>query len=348
MNTPPPRRRWLRRVLVVAALVAGALAFGAWRFAGDRERVAEFLAERARSALGVELAARGEARLAWWPSPGIRLGDVVVTDASGAPLLSARTLAARVPWSTLWSRELHVESLEAEGARVELAGISRLVAARRDDGPPAPLRWPRLDAALALDDAIVVREDGSELRVDLEVGPVAAGAPLHVRATLADGAAPLTIALDGVATEAADGIGVDDARATLARSGDAAPVAFRGRIALASASDWSVDGTLESGALPAWLAASVPGAAGAPVQLELAVARDSALAVRARGTFAGAAVDADLAGIELPATNDPAAVLALLASPTLRGTATVDRIGLGDVVLEGVRFDAERKEPAAQ
>ena len=342
MNAPAPRRRWLRRAAVVVALAIALLAFGAWRFAGDRERVATFIAQQARDALGVEVVARGDASLDWWPAPGLRLEDVVVNDASGHTLLSARSLAARVPWSALWSRELHLRALEADGARIDIDAVSRIAAARRDDGPPAPLRWPRLDAALVLRDAVLVRADGGELHVDFELAPLAPGAPVDLRATVAHAAEPaFTATLAGIARERSDGLAIEDARITLMRAGDATPVAIAGVLAFAGAGDWSFDGNVASAALPAWSAAGLPAAQGAPAQLQLRLANDAGrVAVRVNGTLAGTQVDADVANVELPAAGGIAALLALAASGELRGSASIDRIAIGDVVLEGVRYEA--------
>lgn len=331
-------RRWLRWTASVLLLGVAALAFAGWLFVRDRERVAALVVAQVRESSGLDLVVEGGASLDWLP-PGIRLRDVALRF-EGKPLLQARELAASVPWRTLWTREPHLSALELVGADVDSDAVTAYLDSRRDDGPPAPLQWPRLDTILVVDDATVRSAGSAPVAFSIRIERLAPELPVNAVVTVKQAEHAVRVELYGTRA-AGPGLALDPARLVLSPVGDGATVEFEGKLRFAAASDWRIVGKLACPEIDAWLAAFVPGLPiGKQFELDVDVRRASTLALRAKGAIGDSRVDADLAGIALPADGGAAAWLALATSSALRGSATVDRWQVGEVRLEGIELRA--------
>lgn len=331
-------RRWLRWTAAVLLLGVAALAFAGWLFVRDRERVAALVVAQVRDSFGLELTIGGDASVDWVP-PGITLQDVALRF-RGQQLLQARELAASVPWRTLWTRELHLASLKLVRVDMDTDAVAAYLASRRDDGPPAPLQWPRLDTILVVDDATVRSAGSAPIELSFRIERLAPELPVNALVTVKQAGHAVRVELYG--TQAAGpGLALDPARIVLSPVGDGATVDFEGSLRFAAANDWRIVGKLACPEIEAWLAAFVPGLPiGRRLELDVDVRRASTLALRAKGAIGDSRVDADLAGIALPAEDGAAAWLALATSSALRGSAKVDRWQVGDVQLEGIELRA--------
>jgi hypothetical protein len=333
-----PRRRWLRWLALVLLALAAWLAATAWLLSRDRERVAGLVARTVAEATGLRMEVRGAADVSWWP-PGVRLGDVRLALPGGGQLAQAEALGASVPWSVLWTREPVLGRIELEGLQIDLDTLAALSASRAD-GPPAPWRWPKLGERLVVRDAKLVRAGAEPFVVTLEVDPIAVDANVRISAAIATPRRAHRIRIDGVAR--------DDGGLALAPADiDVDGLGFDGALRVASGTAWSAEGRVVATTPPGWLDALLPGATpGAPVDVEIAVARVAdALSLRAVGSVGGAKLDADLAGIDVPAGSGVAAWLALATDPTLRGRARVDRWTIGTATLEGIELRAGEGTP---
>jgi uncharacterized protein involved in outer membrane biogenesis len=334
MTSARPRRRWLRWVAVALLVVVAWFAATAWVLSRDRDRVAALVSNAVGEATGLEVEVGGAADVSWWP-PGVRLGDVSLSLPGGAPLARAEALGASVPWSVLWTRQLVLRRIELDGLQVDLDALSALPTLRAGDGPPAPLRWPKLGERFVVRDAQLLRAGAAPIVVTLEVEPIAIDTNVHFAATVALSGRTHRIRVDGIAKD-------DGGIALVPADIDVDGIGFDGTLRIAGASAWSADGRLVAAAAPPWLEEFLAGAAPrAPIDLEIAVARaEGQAALRAAGKLGGATVDADLTGLELPRDGGIAAWLALATDPALRGNAKLDRWTIGETTLEGIELRA--------
>lgn len=337
MTTARPRRRWLRWLVLAVLVACAGLAFSAWRFSRDRERVASLVVAQVRESFGLELTVGGDATIDWFP-PGIRLENVELRH-EGSTLLAASALGASVPWRTLWTREPHVTALSLEGADVDMDAIAGYAASRADDGPPAPLRWPRLDTILVVDEARIRRAGHEPIGLSFRVEPMAPDRPVVAEIHVAQGTRTTSLEISGAPRDGT-GLVLDPVALTLF-SGDSATVDFDGKLRFAAARDWRLAGKLRCPEVQQWLVDLVPALpVGKALELDVDARREPALALRASGALGDSRVDADLSVVELPEGGDARAWLALATSSALRGNAKVDRWQVGDVQLEGIELRA--------
>ncbi len=151
MNAAAPRRRRRWPWVLLIALGLGGFIF--WRVALDRSRLTNFLIERARAELGLEIALGAPARFEFWPRLAMQAENVRASAAGATePLIEARRLTVSVPWSALWSREIRIEAIRIEQPLLHLSRVEQWWGKRVsvDDGPPLPLRWPTIGSQMTL------------------------------------------------------------------------------------------------------------------------------------------------------------------------------------------------------
>ena len=189
------------------ALLAVLLGLGL-RTALQPDRVAGLLMDRAGSALGLQLSARGAAEVTLRGTPRLVLRDLDVREPGArTPLLRARRLLVAVPWSTLRSRGavLDVQRIELDAPVLDLAALRAWQATR----PPSDTRWPTLERGLAVADG---RVSGGGWQVDglqIDLPYFAPGRPVsaHARGRLRTDGTTLAFDLALAMAHAANGAG---------------------------------------------------------------------------------------------------------------------------------------------
>jgi len=134
-EAPRPRRGW-RIALVVFALLCAIAAFALDRLL-QPERVTALLAAQVRG-IGLDLHVEGAARYRFLP----RIEAVLPASRVGAndkvPLLTARSIRARLPWHSIWSGPLVIDDLALENPVFDLDALRAWLAARPATDAPAP------------------------------------------------------------------------------------------------------------------------------------------------------------------------------------------------------------------
>jgi hypothetical protein len=344
------RRRWPRAVALALLVLLAGVGLALWRLTADRERLSRLLVERARTSYGLELRLRAPAAVELWPRPSIRLEGVRASVAGSARLVAEiETVSATVPWRALWARELALGGVVVVHPRVHREALVEWLAALApaDAGPPEPLRWPSSDRPLKIEQLAWVDAAGAAVTpatLDLTLTPIAVGTPLAIDAVWRSPAKPITLAIRGVPRDSGAGLLLDQLSATLSANATAGTsVRASGSASFASPAAWSLHARLDALRWPQWLVAAPDGIDAAQrIALEARIdARGDTLGLLARGTLGGSALDARLSVPEsvLAAPNGAGIVQTLLRE--LRGTASIDRLEIGGMVLEGIRIEGD-------
>lgn len=160
MATSKSRRRWLWLLVPLAALIG----FFVLRALLQPERVSAFLLRQAEQATGLALTLDQPADIGIWPDLHLELiGLRATAPGASAPLLHARSVEVALPWSALRSETLQLQRLRLTEPVLDMPALQAWLASDDDTGPPAPLRLPRLDAALQIE-AGTIRGEGWRLQ----------------------------------------------------------------------------------------------------------------------------------------------------------------------------------------
>lgn len=348
MAAPRARRRWPWLLLPVVLLLAG---IAALRLLLEPARLSEYLLREAEAATGLDFTLATPARIGVWPDLHLAL-DGLEARAPGAatPLLRVAQLDAVLPWSALRADRVQLRSLRLQAPELDWSALRAWSESRSALGPPAPLRLPRLDAALAVHEGRIVgpgwRLEDLELRLDGLRG----GTPtqLQVRGgyAAADVRRALELELSGTPREQLGTLTLETLRLQAA-----APLALelRGR------AEWQPPQRLEfslEGELPEWpegwppspLAPDSPAPAHG-LALGFRGTPDLQGTLRLRLARGEASLGGEIAIGDLAAwMRDPARP----PLPPLRGELQAERLDAGSVRLQGVRLRfSEADTPAA-
>lgn len=164
-----PRRRLLvlaLALLMLGALLAGALALPGWARRHAEQALAEATGGTARiAALGLD-----PLRLA------LRVDGLYLSDPAGALLLAADAIMADLAVDSLWTRSVHLDALTVRGARAQLGlleggGITPRLPPGGDGGPAPRVRIDRLSVDGS---ALVVRDASAQPVATLRLTDLAA------------------------------------------------------------------------------------------------------------------------------------------------------------------------------
>ncbi|MDQ2702621.1 MAG: hypothetical protein M3Y70_07375 [Pseudomonadota bacterium] len=215
-----PRRRILRIVLVLAALVVVAALL--LQYAMEPQRASRFLLARVGNALGLEITATGVAEYRLRGTPTLVVRDVVAREPGAArPLLRADRILLSLPWSTVRARGAVLEAtrIELDAPILDLPALQHWL-----DGRP-PSRQERMPTLL---EGIHIRNgvlDGGSWRLDdvqAELPSFAPGvsSPLRLRGVYRD--PPVAFELSGPLRWAAGIWSVSPAQLAVRGRGEAA------------------------------------------------------------------------------------------------------------------------------
>lgn len=340
-----PRKRRRRRTVLVAALallVAGAL--GIAIYGSDPVRVVALLQDLLRRDLGLALTYEGTPRLTYWPRLGVALRDYrIEVAATNKPLLWGDALEIEVPWRSAWSGDVAIGRIALDGPVFHAAALDGWNLAARGD---AAIRWPRVSSGVVVRDAKYISAAIPPRVIEgvgFESSPIAPGEPLEIAATWERGDGDLGLTLDAIPRETAESLLLDSIVLDL-QAGETTGH-FEGGAAYGRDATWHVAGQLDATRLPPAVVRYVldDGAAQPPTSIELRLGRAEAWHARARGLLAGVAVDADLAATALPDVAQPLPALLEALRRSVSGHARLDRLRIGDVVVEG--FEIADEEP---
>lgn len=144
-------RRWLRWLLLLSLLTGLLVVFGLWRLSRDDQRLTALLAESVQAATGLQLRA-APGRFGFWPRLAISLQDIaLLSPADQSVPVRIRTLAVTVPWNSLFGKQLRIGSVRMSGVRIDQSALANWQQQQQELGPPAAPRWPRIDAAVEIE-----------------------------------------------------------------------------------------------------------------------------------------------------------------------------------------------------
>lgn len=345
-------RRWRWRLALM--LLLGLATWLGLRTLLHPERLSAFLLQQASQATGMTFTLAAPAGVGLWPDLHLEL-EGLTAHAPGVTNAVFRSAQVEivVPWSALQGDTLQLRSLRLQAPVLDTVALSQWWSSRSQDGPPAPLRLPRFDAAIEITDARLQAAQWAIAGLDASLPFLRTGAAVNLQAggrIEADTREPIAFSFDLLATptEIDGGLRLDPMQLEL-REGPAgfAGTRVEGRVALLPPDRLQLDVLATLPAWPAhWPALPLPATdADSPVRIDL----DYSGNARLQGKLAVrlAREDADLAG-QMTLGN----VLAWLDAPAttplppLRGELASDRLDFGGIELRGVRLQIDDTPPA--
>lgn len=343
--------RWLRYSGLAALLAAVALGFGAWRLSRDDQRLTAWLADSVYSATGLQLTA-APGRFGFWPRLSVVLDQAELRSADGMVPAKARRIAVEVPWSSLFGSELRIGRLRIDGVVIDQGALGAWLAAGRELGPPSPLAWPRIDAALELSDVVLIAATGAEPRLSLQSLRLDHWQTDHTARIEAEiripalSNQPLQIQFELTPRQTDSELALEPVSGSIV-SVDAPPLELRGFLRMQDMTHLDLQLRLTAPRLPTWLLTGP--ARFEPLESDLTLrytgAVDGPSKLKLAGSLAGTAVDADLL---LPYRftdylgNGELAALA----EQVGGSIRLERIRIGDVVMQGIEWRNELPDAA--
>jgi hypothetical protein len=335
-------------IVVLLALVAGGIAM--WSLLGDRERVTRLLVVMLREKLALELTLGEPAEVALWPRPGVRLAGVTVGAASAAtadvPIATAREITVAVPWATLFAGDVSIAGLTVDSPEIHGAALSSWLAAYSgvDEGPPEAWRWPSIATPVRVANGRYIPAEGAPIEaIDVELSALTVDTPMHAELRFTRAEKRWSISLDAIPKDSFPGPQLEqiDARVGAADDSD---LRVRGTVELISATRWGaelgVDGTPAPREL---LPAALGFDAKQGVSGRVAGFRQGTIyRIVLEGKFGGRSIGADVTGdVDVSA---PLSVMLDTLARTARGNATIDRLDVSGVELQGIRLEATPDE----
>lgn len=145
------RRRWIVLLALVGLGLAG---FFGLRSLLQPERISAFLLQQIETATGLEVTLQQPADIGWWPDLHVELTGVEIRMPGAVQaILRVAQVDVTLPWAALRSGEdIHLRGLRLLRPDLDVAALLELIDNAADDGPPAPLQLPTLDAPLQVRD----------------------------------------------------------------------------------------------------------------------------------------------------------------------------------------------------
>ena len=200
------RRRWIVLLVLVGLVLAG---FFTLRSLLQPERISAFLLQQIETATGLEVTLQQPADIGWWPDLHVELSGVEIRmPAAVQPILRVAQVDVTLPWAALRSGEdIHLRGLRLVRPDLDVAALLEFVANVADDGPPAPLQLPTLDAPLQVRDGRIAGEGWTidQLVLNLPALHDSVATQLDAQGALALESARHVFALQLATTPAVDG-----------------------------------------------------------------------------------------------------------------------------------------------
>lgn len=347
------RRRWLWLIAFALLLPGGWLLL---RHLLQPQRLSDFLLQQAREATGLELRLAAPADVGFWPDLHLELeGLVAKLPGDDAVVLQAEAVDVVLPWSALRAEAIELRSLRLQAPVLDLGALSRWLASRQQDGPPAPFRLPQVDAAISVAAGRIQGEDWAVSSLALELPFLRAGQASAVGASGAfeygaRAPVPFSAAFDFIPGR--DGNELRMAPLALALHvvpADAPWLRVEGSAALQPPVGLQLDLVANLPQWPAdWPALPLPDAADADaVRIDFDYRGDTGLQgqVAMRLARGDAGIEAELRLGDVPGWIGQADANLL---PPLRGEVRADRLEAAGVELRGVSVRIDDGAPAAQ
>jgi hypothetical protein len=349
----PRRRRWIWLIVVAALLLGGWLVVRALL---QPERLSRFLLQQAQQATGLEISLGAAADVGFWPDLHLELeGLSARAPGSENVVLQAERVDAVLPWSALRAESIQLRSLRLQAPVLDTEALSQWLQSRDRDGPPAPLRLARIDAAVDVESGRIQGDGWTIGELDLSLPFLRVGEAVTLVASgrlesAARAPTPFAIDFDVTPKQNGDELRLESLSLDLRTTRDAtAWIQVEGLVALPPADALHVDVIATLPEWPAdWPALPLPdGDASTEVRIDVDYAGTTSL--QGEVLLSLSRGDADLRGTlalgdVFAWLEDPAANLL----PPLRGEITSDRMEAGGFDLRGVRIRIEDAPPAAK
>lgn len=107
-------------IAIVAACAAGAGALGVASFLISADSAREAVNTEIRDAIGLEPAMRGPAKISFFPSGSLELGEVILDDGNGRPALSAERLIVRLRTLPLLAGRIEISEITLDRPQISV------------------------------------------------------------------------------------------------------------------------------------------------------------------------------------------------------------------------------------
>lgn len=169
------RRRWPWLIAILALLAVG---YAALHHLLQPERISAFLLRQASDATGLQLALGQPASVGLFPDVHIELHQLTATAPNSTqPLLQVERVDAVLPWSSLGGDSIQLQRLRLVAPALDTAALTQWLATREQEGPPAPIELPQLQAEMVLERGSVVAPDWSVNGLELRLSSLQSGQP---------------------------------------------------------------------------------------------------------------------------------------------------------------------------
>jgi hypothetical protein len=163
-----------------------------------------FLLQQASQATGLTFTLAAPAGVGLWPDLHLELEGLTAhaPGVTNAVFRSAQVDIV-VPWSALQGDTLQLRSLRLQAPVLDTVALSQWWSSRSQDGPPAPLRLPRFDAAIEITDARLQAAQWAIAGLDASLPFLRTGAAVNLQAggrIEADTREPIAFSFDLLAT----------------------------------------------------------------------------------------------------------------------------------------------------
>ena len=210
------RRRW---VVLLALAGLGLAGFLGLRSLLQPERISAFLLQKVETATGLTITLQQPADIGWWPDLHVELMGVEVRMPGAAqPILRVAQVDLALPWAALRSGEnIHLRGLRLVRPDLDVPALLDLFGNTADNGPPAPLQLPTLDAPLQVREGRIAGDGWTIEELVLNLPALHDGVPtrLDAQGALALESARHQFALQLAATPSSDGVALQLSPLTL-------------------------------------------------------------------------------------------------------------------------------------
>lgn len=240
------RRRWPRRLAILAAIALAGVAVVAWYL--QPAQLTALILSRASSSLHMDLRTSGAGSYALRPEPRLVLPGLSASlPGSATPFFRSERIELALPWDTLRGKGSDVSSIVLKSPDIDVQGLRAWLATQ----PPStkPVKLPTLTRGFSVTSGTLRGEGWKVDHLEFATPSLADGKPgaMDVSGDLTRAAVTSRFAMHATATAAGAGLGlrVDDLHMSMKADGELPSLVAAGHVLLSDAIDLDLRGSFQ-------------------------------------------------------------------------------------------------------